>query len=875
MNRDDDDLDCPHDVDMEVRFQTSNDLDLNVDQDCHSARVAHANASLSSDVDTDEDEVLKIGTEFESDEHAYRFYNKYASLVGFSVRKDWVNRSKIHGQVVSRKYTCSREGYRQKDKRDVNVKKHRKETRTGCLAHMIITRQPDGKYRVTHFEAKHNHDNLIPINALILPLRKELSDVQATEADVPDNSETRSNSALEDMDRRWGVQESLDSLAIDYDNYLQSERIRDLKKGEAGHLLHYFQRQHFENPSFFYALQLDIDDKVSNIFWADDDMVVDYDLFGDVVCLDTTCRTNKDFQPFVQFIGVNHHNQAVIFAAALLFDDTVESLKWLFHTFLGAVSGKKPKVILTDQDSAIVEAIYSVLPESDHRICIWQMYDNAIKHLCHVVKDIESFATDFRSCIYYHKDEEGFIHAWEALLEDYDLQQNEWLRWMFREKEKWGVVYGRNTFFVDMKTMHLGENLSNKFRSYLNSDQDLIQFFRHFERVLDEIRYKEIEADDEMSRCMPRLMGNVVLLRHASESYTPKAFEIFQREYEKCLNVVVKQCSPNGLLTEYKVNTFGQTREYTVTFNSSDDTVICECMKFQYVGFLCSHALKVLDQRNIKVVPSRYISKRWTKEARVGSVKETIELIEQENPKLGIARRYKVLCRRLLIISTRAAASEEAFQFASRKLDEVSEVVEKILTLNPEETVGINSGSTIADASESENAEVCLERNAVEDQDECNRVQGTKGKDSAFCKLRNVNERSYRTDIVQNVRSHSPTTVSGISSSPARYVTPEAATQNSAMLGLYNFEVSQVVQDMLQQPNLIMDQQPNFYTDQHDSPGHTQLLHEPLIPNTYHESVSDSIHLRQIQSSWYSLSWAKVTVEVISSFSFINVLCSL
>jgi zinc finger SWIM domain-containing protein 3 len=147
-------------------------------------------------------------------------------------------------------------------------------------------------------------------------------------------------------------------------------------------------------------------------------------------------------------MGVNHHNQAIIFAAALLFDDTVESLKWLFNTFLEAMSGKKPKVILTDQDAAIAEAVNSILPETSHRICVWQMYQNVLKHLSHLVKDIESFSCDFRSCIYDSNYEEAFVHAWEGLLDKYGLQQNEWLRWMFREREKWSIVYGVTHFFL-------------------------------------------------------------------------------------------------------------------------------------------------------------------------------------------------------------------------------------------------------------------------------------------------------------------------------------------------------------------------------------------------------------------------------------------
>lgn len=117
------------------------------------------------------------------------------------------------------------------------------------------------------------------------------------------------------------------------------------------------------------------------------------------------------------------------------------------------------------------------------------------------------------------------------------------------------------------------------------------------------------------------------------------------------------------------------------TFSSSDGTVICSCKKFVCVGFLCSHVLKVLDHRNIKVVPTIYILKRWTKDARLGSAGPSDVSAINDNPKLIVASRYKDLSLRILMLSTRASESGEAFQYAVRQLDQVMEGVEKILTL--------------------------------------------------------------------------------------------------------------------------------------------------------------------------------------------------
>ena len=43
----------------------------------------------------------------------------------------------------------------------------------------------------------------------------------------------------------------------------------------------------FGNISFFKEKQFDVDGQITNIFWMDHKIFVDYDLFGDVVYFDS------------------------------------------------------------------------------------------------------------------------------------------------------------------------------------------------------------------------------------------------------------------------------------------------------------------------------------------------------------------------------------------------------------------------------------------------------------------------------------------------------------------------------------------------------------------------------------------------------------
>ncbi|PIN11928.1 hypothetical protein CDL12_15471 [Handroanthus impetiginosus] len=851
MDIDEGEVVMTHEEHEDVR--TSNNLDLNVEQDCRSPKPSNVNGFLSGR--SSKHEVLRLGTEFESDEQAYGFYNRYAELVGFTVRKDWVNRSKVHGRVMSRKFTCSRQGHRKKDKRDVNVKKHRKETRTGCLAHMVVTRQPNGKYLVTQFEAEHNHEdvNLSKAEKLLeeLPFSGKGDSTEVSETDSMKNSEIQSKLSFQLLGIRFFPPENLDDLQIDDEIFLSSGRTRNMKEGDAAHLMYYFHRQHFVNPSFFYSVQLDIDDKVSNIFWADDNMIMEYGHFGDVVCLDTSCTRNTSSRPFVQFVGLNNHRQVVIFGAAFLYDESVNSFKWLVRTFVEGMSGKKPKFILSDQDATVVQAIHAVLPETSHCICAWQMYLIALKHLHHVVKEYDSFAVDFRSCIFGHEQEEDFIQAWDSMLERHGLRHNAWLRWMFREKEKWAVAYGRNTFFVERNGSHLVELLSDKLRNYLGPDIDVLQFFMLFESVVNEQRYRELESTFDMRRHAPVLMANAVLLKHPSEAYTPKAFEVFQREYEKSLNVVINKCGERDSRFDYKAKTYGKSRDFLVIYNSLDGTVSCNCMKFEHVGFLCSHALKVLDNQNIKVVPSYYILKRWTKDARILPAGENHGYTEDNNRKI-IASRYKDLCRNIIKISARAAESDPAFEFAARQLDEVMQGIERILNFKSFEEAKGNGASV------NELADVGLDRNEFEGQD----VDVLKGPVETESMIPDKDPLNHCDEQIPcangglNVRPSPPETVLSVACAPSTYISSPSPTPSLSPLtqGLYTIEANHMVQSMYQASNLTINQQPNpnmydppnFYSNQHHSPSHAQFLQESLIRNQFQDPMSNGTQLKPV-----------------------------
>ncbi|XP_062080846.1 protein FAR1-RELATED SEQUENCE 5-like [Humulus lupulus] len=308
-----------------------------------------------------DEEIPKIDMEFVSEEEAYNFYNSYAFKDGFSIRRSKGQKDQ-DGRMIDRMFCCSCEGYRRRDRRNMNVKYHRAETRFGCLARMKVTSRQTDNYCVIEFVVEDTHVTSSPNKSHLHRSHRRVTAAQVAKIDMADCSRIAPKESCELMARRVGGRENLGMIGLDYKNYLRTKRMIQMRLGEAGGVLEYLQRMQSKDPNFFYAIQVDVDDLITNIFWADAAMITSYFHFGDVISFDTTYRKNQEGRPFAMFLGVNNHKQTTVFGTALLYDETAEIFMWLYDTFATTMSGKKPKTILTDQDAAMAKALSSQWP---------------------------------------------------------------------------------------------------------------------------------------------------------------------------------------------------------------------------------------------------------------------------------------------------------------------------------------------------------------------------------------------------------------------------------------------------------------------------------------------------------------------------------
>ena len=451
-------------------------------------------------------------------------------------------------------------------------------------------------------------------------------------------------------------------------NYTVKQPVQKRTLGrDAQNLLEYFKKMQAENPGFFYAIQLDEDNHMSNVFWADARSRTAYSYFCDAVSLDTTYRVYQYKVPFVPFTGVNHHGQTILFGCALLLDDSEDSFVWLFKTFLTAMNDRQPVSITTDQDRAIQTAVSLVFPQARHCLSKWHVLREGQEKLAHVCHMHPNFQVELYNCINLTETIEEFDSSWNSILDKYELRKNDWLQSLYNARAQWVPAYFRDSFFAAISPNHGFDG--SFFHGFVNQQTTLPMFFRQYEQAMEMWFEKEMELDSETICTTPVLKTPSPMEKQAANLYTRKVFSKFQEELVETFVYTANRIEEEGANSIFRVAKFEDDQKaYIVTLNLSELKANCSCQMFEYSGILCRHILTVFTVTNVLTLPSHYILKRWTRNA-----KSSVGLDERAGESHGqdsLRSRYSNICREAIRYAEEGAISVETYNAAMSTLRE-------------------------------------------------------------------------------------------------------------------------------------------------------------------------------------------------------------
>ncbi|KAL3818720.1 hypothetical protein ACJIZ3_004625 [Penstemon smallii] len=626
---------------------------------------------------------LEIG-EIVVDEHiAYGLYCKYARLKGFSVRKGKTLKfGDGQDQLKAQIFVCSCEGTKDEKRSQSKIPEYQKPTcRCNCMAKLRIARRKGEAWKVTTFHKTHNHDMFAPDQTYLLRSARKITDEQeAVLATMVRSKITvrKAVSVLEDLAR--GSENVGFTTQDAYDCLHRARKKTRYENEDTFELIQHFIKKSNNEPFFYWNVEVDDDKRLMNFFFRDNRCLVDYENFGDVISFDTTYRTNKYELVCAPFVGINNHKENVMFGLAFLSNETESSFEWLFRTFLESMGGRQPETIFTDQCMAMMNAVETVFPSAQHRLCQWHISANAPKYFGSLNEN-SSFKYLWNKCMKYCQSEEEFEATWKRMMDNYNVGEQTWFPKMYKLRHKWASAFSNQIFSADLSATSRSEGTNSTLKKEIgNKTASLLNCVVAYEKVQENWRAKEMKKDTFSHHNMPGFLVNNPLLMHAAKVYTLAIFDLFQKEQIATIGFeLTEQFTCGGpSLRSFRISSHGRGSTIrTVTFDNEKLEVKCSCHKFETVGILCSHALKVFDVVKLHFIPEVYIKKRWTKSVmkRKCSERNGIES-EKGNDFVSEMAFVNYAAREFYELATRVKAHEDTRKILKECVESAKEKID-------------------------------------------------------------------------------------------------------------------------------------------------------------------------------------------------------
>ncbi|KAK4256498.1 hypothetical protein QN277_009350 [Acacia crassicarpa] len=595
------------------------------------------------------------GMEFDSHGEAYSFYQEYARSMGFNTAIQNSRRSKTSREFIDAKFACSRYGTkreydnksfsrpraRQNKQEFENSTSRRPCSKTDCKASMHVKRRSDGKWVIHSFVKEHNHE-LLPAQAVSEQARKMYAAMARQFAEYKTVVCLKNEKSPFDKGRNFGLETGDVKLLLDISIQMQNM-----------------------NSNFFYAVDIGEDQRVKSLLWLDAKCRHDYINFCDVVSFDTTYVRNKYKTPLALFVGVNQHYQFMLLGCAFISDETATTYSWLMQTWLKAVGGQVPKVIITDHDKTLKSVISDVFPHAHHFMCLWHIFGKVTEKLGHVIKQHENFMAKFEKCIHRSWTSDEFETRWWKMVDRFELREDEYMQTLYEDCKLWVPTFMKDVFLGGMCTIQRSESINSFFDKYVHKKTTVQDFVRQYETILHDRYEEEAKADSDTWNKVAALKTPSPLEKSVAGIYTHAVFKKIQVEVIGAVACHPKPEKQDDASITYKVHDMERNQEFTVVLNELKSEVSCICRLFEYKGYLCRHALIVLQYSRLSAIPSQYILKRWTRDAKSRHL-----LGEQSDHMLARVHRYNDLTQRVLKLSEEGSLSHESYSIAFHALHE-------------------------------------------------------------------------------------------------------------------------------------------------------------------------------------------------------------
>lgn len=160
------------------------------------------------------------------------------------------------------------------------------------------------------------------------------------------------------------------------------------------------------------------------------------------------------------------------------------------------MGGKKPQVIMTDQDPAMRAAIEKVFgADTIHRSCLWYVMRKARDHLGVLYGAVQGFKDEFVAVTKFSWTIADFEANWQDFLKKYKVDNNPYLKIMYDKHDEWAPAYFCDTFCAGMLTIQKIENINAVTKIWMGYNTSLYDFATKFEKMVQSVYERESDED--------------------------------------------------------------------------------------------------------------------------------------------------------------------------------------------------------------------------------------------------------------------------------------------------------------------------------------------------------------------------------------------
>lgn len=179
----------------------------------------------------------------------------------------------------------------------------------------------------------------------------------------------------------------------------------------------------------------------------------------------------------------------------------------------------------------------------------------------------------------------------------------------------------------------------------------------------------------------------------AAKFYTRAMFSKFQhRLYLSTTSQTIAGPEPGSYFVQLILK--DDSKKFLVHYDLTE-SFSCACNKIQRDKMLCGHALKVMTQLNVYVIPEKYLCDRWTLR---GSEHASNALVQADIDEASSKKmKYVWLCKKSASVAAEACKTKEGYELAVKTINGLAEKLVVINTIKNLEQIPSVSSTAVLD----------------------------------------------------------------------------------------------------------------------------------------------------------------------------------